>query len=453
MKLHVLVPFFTLIAATFSAGVAQRPFESSRHEERPDFRQTPIFIEARNFTSSAPGKSMLTILYRVPERFFVAVRNPSAAPSQPLVIRPEVSVEILDKRGSAVARDLRRDDIGLENSPAESTETRSIQGEFSFDVQPAEYTLVVEVNDRESNRRFTDNRRTVTVKDFSQLPIALSDVLFLKAHAANAARIPVNFGGDIPLGENTECAVEVINRPTQDSLSLVYSMYREELNRRVLLQSQHAPLLPASPECFTVSMENDHLLTEMYRPPSGGVYSFFFAVRIDTLPEGEYVLELIAARGRDTIKKTQMFRVRWFDMPFTLRNLERAINALTYIAGKEEFDKMKHAPGDEQKRLFDAFWKKRDQTPATAYNEVMAEYYRRADYATSHFSTLQTTDGIETDRGKAYMLYGPPTTVTREMKPSIPPREVWEYASLKKRLIFVDENRHGDYVLLTTEER
>ena len=451
MKLHRFVSFCTLIAAGFSLGVGQRSPDFQRHEGRPE-SQTPVFVEARTFISSVAGKSRLAILYRIPERFFVAVHNPSGTQSARLVLRPEISVEILDKGGSAVARDLRRDDVGTTEDTTETPDRRFLEGGFQFDISPGEYSLVFEVNDRESSRHYVDNKRKVSVRDFSKSPLALTDILFLQPELENAPPAAVNYGGDLPLGRNAECYVEARTRATQDSFSLSYNLYREQPGNRLPLQARSISAPPGFSAMLSLEKGGQDLLTWKKILPAG-VQPFHFSIRTDTLPEGEYVLELIAARGHDTVRKTEMFQVRWFDKPFTLRNLERAIDALRYIAGEDELGNMRHANADAQRRLFDDFWKKRDTMPATAYNKVMAEYYRRADHAAMHFGTLRNADGIETDRGKAYLLYGPPTRVSRQMKPSVPPREVWEYDSLKKRLIFVDENHRGEYVLLTTEDR
>jgi GWxTD domain-containing protein len=119
---------------------------------------------------------------------------------------------------------------------------------------------------------------------------------------------------------------------------------------------------------------------------------------------------------------------------------------------EDEFRAIKDADHKRQKALFDQFWKRLDKTPQTAYNEVMAEYYKRVDYAFTNFSTIGQHNGIKTDRGKAYILYGPPSSISRDLSPSASPKETWMYTSLRKKLIFVDEKRNGNYRILTSED-
>ena len=83
----------------------------------------------------------------------------------------------------------------------------------------------------------------------------------------------------------------------------------------------------------------------------------------------------------------------------------------------------------------------------------MTEYFRRVDYAFSNFRTLKEENGVLTDRGRIYILYGKPTSIERSLAPGGPPRELWTYASLNKEFIFEDPSRQGNYKLTATENR
>jgi hypothetical protein len=79
----------------------------------------------------------------------------------------------------------------------------------------------------------------------------------------------------------------------------------------------------------------------------------------------------------------------------------------------------------------------------------MAEYYRRADYSYFNFRSIGQKDGVFTDRGKIYMLNGPPTQINRQMQPDSHPREVWSYENRVARVfVFIDESKTGEYRLV-----
>src|SRR5690348_11116407 len=65
----------------------------------------------------------------------------------------------------------------------------------------------------------------------------------------------------------------------------------------------------------------------------------------------------------------------------------------------------------EQKEQFiEQFWVRRDPTPNTLENEFKDEHYRRIAYANVHFGA-GSTPGWESDRGRAYIAYGPPDEI------------------------------------------
>lgn len=57
---------------------------------------------------------------------------------------------------------------------------------------------------------------------------------------------------------------------------------------------------------------------------------------------------------------------------------------------------------EDRSRFQRLFWEARDPSPGTAQNEYMIEYYQRSRYAESEL------DGINSDRGKIYILLGKP---------------------------------------------
>jgi GWxTD domain-containing protein len=82
-----------------------------------------------------------------------------------------------------------------------------------------------------------------------------------------------------------------------------------------------------------------------------------------------------------------------------------------YLISAEERARFESLTTDEQRKAFiEQFWKRRDPVPATAVNEAMEEHYRRIQYANQRFSGAGRS-GWTTERGRAYILYGPPDTV------------------------------------------
>lgn len=65
-----------------------------------------------------------------------------------------------------------------------------------------------------------------------------------------------------------------------------------------------------------------------------------------------------------------------------------------------------------RQRFLDAFWSRRDETPATPRNEYREQFERRAAFADVSFGS-DFDHGSFTDRGRVFILLGPPAYVRR----------------------------------------
>lgn len=136
-----------------------------------------------------------------------------------------------------------------------------------------------------------------------------------------------------------------------------------------------------------------------------------------------------------------------------------------YIITPEEKEVFKNLPNEvERGKFIENFWRIRDPNPATAENEFKAEYYKRIAMA-NKFLTSSATPGWRTDRGRIYILLGPPNEIHQDFSPSgsfaassnvtNTAREVWTYMGLPGKKLpytldftFVDRWGTGDYVLM-----
>src|SRR6266496_1140260 len=80
---------------------------------------------------------------------------------------------------------------------------------------------------------------------------------------------------------------------------------------------------------------------------------------------------------------------------------------VVYIITSEErslFEKL--ATAEERDSFIEQFWQRRDPDPRSATNEFKEEHYRRIAYANEHFKS--GIAGWKTDRGRIYIIHGPP---------------------------------------------
>lgn len=148
-----------------------------------------------------------------------------------------------------------------------------------------------------------------------------------------------------------------------------------------------------------------------------------------------------------------------------------------YIIAREESKIFLELPPEARAAFIDEFWKRRDPTPGTERNEYMESYFDRIEEANRLFKGGGRSGWLQ-DRGRIYILFGPPQERQtnpmggRPIDPYEEPRkmvesqrvatgekptEVWVYynlfSTLQKpqavTLVFVDVDGTGDYRLTT----
>jgi GWxTD domain-containing protein len=135
-----------------------------------------------------------------------------------------------------------------------------------------------------------------------------------------------------------------------------------------------------------------------------------------------------------------------------------------WIITPEEMSAFKQLSNDEERDQFiEQFWLRRDPTPDTVENEYKEEHYRRIAYANEHFAAGK--QGWRTDRGRMYIVFGPPDEIEAHPsggqynrpieegggETSTYPFETWRYRYIEAidkqevMIEFVDTCMCGDY--------
>jgi GWxTD domain-containing protein len=123
------------------------------------------------------------------------------------------------------------------------------------------------------------------------------------------------------------------------------------------------------------------------------------------------------------------------------------LSKVRYIITKQERERFLAIPAEERKAFVEEFWKKRDPTPATPVNEFKDQYFTRIAEA-NHLFKEAAEPGWLQDRGRVYILLGPPTnrfTYPRGVTFWDVPREYWYYGFFL--ILFTDEEWNGNYKL------
>jgi GWxTD domain-containing protein len=183
-------------------------------------------------------------------------------------------------------------------------------------------------------------------------------------------------------------------------------------------------------------------------------------------------LSLLAASAAPAAVMAQKKKAGDQDVPDRERNVKKERSNMfkkwidedvAYIITDEERKAWKKLQTDDEREQFiEAFWRRRDPDPDTELNEYLEEHYERVAYANQHFAS--GIPGWKTDRGRIYIMYGPPHE--KETHPSggnyerpsyegggsttTYPFEIWFYRYLPGigsgiEIEFVDPTGTGEY--------
>ncbi|MGH9699190.1 MAG: GWxTD domain-containing protein, partial [Candidatus Acidiferrales bacterium] len=160
-----------------------------------------------------------------------------------------------------------------------------------------------------------------------------------------------------------------------------------------------------------------------------------------------------ARKNKDLYKELASPYKKWLD------------EDVIYIITPEERNAFLHLSTNEEREQFiEQFWQRRNPDPDSVENTYKEEHYRRIAYTNEHFSS--GIPGWKTDRGRIYIMWGPPDEIDSHPsggsyerpadegggETSTYPFEDWRYRYLEGigenvELEFVDPTMTGEYHL------
>ncbi|MFZ4619147.1 MAG: GWxTD domain-containing protein [Bacteroidota bacterium] len=419
--------FFILISAVALFVTAQERIV--REQTGP----SPISIEQYTIT----GDSNVTFIpVRLRFDFFVFTRT-TASPSASYAAEGEISIEILDSTGNSIARKIKQINLTAEDNSITALRTQFYQDLFTFRLPAGKYSISLSLMDKESKRRYTDEKKKFVTTGDPNFRSGLIPVL-----SASDKSFPlINLGGDVIFSRNY--GFLFLSRKIYTSAVYTLNKLQPDEEEQESI-SVRQPLTIDSRNNSSVEAVMSGSQIDLNVTSRSGMNLHYLPFDGTQLRQGRYELTVTFP---DSTNLTTTFSARWLDMPVSLSDLDAATEPIQFITSKDDYSDLRKGSRNTRIKKFDEFWKKKDPTPLTAYNEVMHEFYRRVDFAITAFRTLKEMNGAVTDRGKIYLLFGKPTTTERLLNPAGAPREIWRYVSLNKTFTFEDPGKQGNYKL------
>jgi GWxTD domain-containing protein len=310
------------------------------------------------------------------------------------------------------------------------------------------------LDDLESKRHFLDRNRKVAAKKFDGASLAASTPLFV-ASGGSEHFTPTNFGGNLAFGKGAALFIQLFSKNlSSEPVRVEYSIATQKFmlqEPKVLFADtlSQLALLPKGNLELTKQAEALRYATTSFESHNAG--ALLIPLNAERFPLRPMTITLTIRQGSVETTIEQPFKMMWPEMPFSLRDIDFALEALRHITREAELDSLQSGTRDERLKHLEEFWKAKDRTPETTYNEMMVEYYRRVDYTMRMFNSMRGFDGYKSDRGRIYILHGPPTRSERTLDPTAGFKEVWMYEGKNKKFTFVDQSKSGNYTLVSTQ--
>jgi GWxTD domain-containing protein len=457
--LGIVIGVFSLIAL---------PVETANGQQRDYFRLVQRYDQPQIYYQSMvlpqdEEHGMVGITFRIPHTALVFTKTPLDHSRGGFVADVEVVVEIYQNSDRVDTRVFRKKHY-VSSYESSQQKTEDLTGGLWFNLPPGDYRYRFEVNDRNTEttrRRERPREHEITVPAPDERTVH-PVILARSVDTTAAGRLvePHNLSGDFVFGTRAHAVVPVTIPAVSGAEDIsVHYILRRLSGETVRSSVDRRESGRYRPELSAVASENgsdegsivrqDSLSTTellpvdritvadstgtdlVFRMAPEGQRSTRGALVLDLkgrrLTNDTYVLEIRWTGPEGGTKShTTRFAAHWRDMPISLYDLDVAIDHLSYIADEKAVD---HIEDGNREERFREFWKKRDPTPETPFNELMAEYYQRIDYAADEFRTgrIPAPDGLQSARARIYIVNGPPASKERTNPERGIVRETWTY--------------------------
>ncbi|NOY77835.1 MAG: GWxTD domain-containing protein [Calditrichaeota bacterium] len=328
-------------------------------------------------------------------------------------------------KSTAFTRDY-RDTLRVAHFKETVSQKDFLQHVQTINLKPGEYTLLIRLNDQISHA-VSIRRGDFEARNFDSNRVTFGDPIILKSPPGDSLDIEDIIPPFVPIQQDSfDVYVDIVSPAPQTTLQL--SVDLQQLNGKSVLKK-------------------DGFVTSTSKRAK-----FYTTLHTANLSDQHYKLKISAVH----VKSRPVYQYLWLKKKINALlkgNISAIIGPLQYVMNYSDWIRLKHAPPEQQKELFKKFWEKRNPLPDSPTNPLLEEFYRRVQFANENFSS-SGAPGWQTDRGRIYIIYGPPDDIYRNdanLFSNEPPYIIWTYNNLRLRFVFVDELNIGDYRLVSRE--
>ncbi len=294
---------------------------------------------------------------------------------------------------------------------------------FRFDVEPGEYEVIVELEDKTTRRNYLESIPHIC-RDLDAT-VALSDPELIQEFGNIVAPQPL-------LGEHFTSVPDHLNMSV-----LVYTrqpgFYRAKAVLYLRQDGAHTGHIDAEEsQCSQfVTLNQANAVVDART----GTASLSHRLDLAELPHGEYLVEVYLYRDDSLVAESaRSFFIDWKRLKDVFGDLNAAIDMMALVTTPGRIARLKAIQNaDEQQAAFWEFWGQRANPTQETAMDAIERYYNRIFYANENF--YEGVAGWQTDRGKVLTLYGPPDQQS-SIKLGASLFEIWTYSRCGMKFLF-----------------
>jgi GWxTD domain-containing protein len=345
---------------------------------------------------------------------------------------------------------------------------RSLVGLVGILLKPAQYTLRIAAFDANDAASRDTLEFPLVLRSFPEDSLSESDIevcssikqvfpdtsnMFYKNTLEVIPNPTSLFGGDFPIVYYYVELYNLLKKVKDGEYTYVASVYDAAGHEVITQRKRKKRVHDSSVEVGTINIGKLR----------SGTYTLHFAV--DDSMAQEHTLSLkkffvynpavsLASESRGGDSKSDYLSSEYALMDE--KTIDKDFEVIRYVALGDEMKRYESLTELDAKRKFMyEFWKRRDPDPTTMENEVKKEYLGRVEHANLNFRG-GLKEGWKTDRGRVYIVYGPPDEIERHPNEmGSKSYEIWYYHSLQGgvEFDFIDRSGFSDYILVNSTHR
>jgi len=405
---------------------------ASLGQMRPPVFRSPVMSEV--IVSPANKQVVLNYNYKIPYNKLIFEKNENVFKSS-----FRIMLEVTDAKDNFVVRQSKEGDLAVKSFAETDSPFLFAEGTISFSVDTGFFKILPVFRDLKTPDELKLKEIEIHTTSFLSKNILAPLIVESKKDSCNGQSLYAlaNLSGNLPFNDNSYDFIMPVADTTINNILVVAVNNEDTVFNGTLSKSFY--LNNHITECG-----GKLLLDEL----NNGIVckNFILSGISSALNEGPLVFSI----SKDKKEKPKIFKteVKWYAKPISLSDPEMAIQALKIVESDDTVKTMLNADKKDAYKVLFNYWKKHDPKPGSKYNPVMAEYYKRVDYAILNFSTMEKKNGALTDRGRIYVKYGQPVNIERTSNSDNKIVEIWSYINPKVKYYFVDKKGIGDFELM-----